>query len=137
MPKTTALSAQAGTTSPDYVGLLYFLLQPFLEFPDSLSVDCEQSNNNKRVWLRVAFGVTEKGRVFGRGGRNIQAIKKVLETAAVAAGQSLYLDIHGTHASTPPRSDDSRRKPERTKQGTRRLDPPKPSVKPRPQLREN
>jgi predicted RNA-binding protein YlqC (UPF0109 family) len=83
--------------SPDYTGLVRFLLEPLLDSTESLKIDCEQLNHNQRVWIRVAFEASEKGRVYGRGGRNLQAIRTVLETAAIAAGQSLYLDIYGHH----------------------------------------
>ena len=83
-------------TSPDYVGLLRFLFQPFLESPDSFRVDCEFST--ARVWIRVAFESEDKGRVFGRGGRNIQAIRTVIAAVAAAAGHSVYLDIYGSQA---------------------------------------
>ncbi len=86
-------------TTPDYVGLVNFLMQPFLESPDSLSVDCEISNSTKRAWIRIAFDSADKGKVFGRGGRNIQAIRTVISAAAQAAGQSAYLDIYGSNDS--------------------------------------
>jgi predicted RNA-binding protein YlqC (UPF0109 family) len=96
MPSQTNLSTQAQNTSPDYIGLVEFLIEPFLENSDSLYVDCEEINQKKRVWLRVAFDNTEKGKVFGRGGRNIQAIKTVLNTAATIVGQSVYLEIYNS-----------------------------------------
>lgn len=83
---------------PDYAGLVRFLVQPFLESPDSLSVDCEISPSTARVWIRIAFEGEDKGRVFGRGGRNIQAIRTVMAAAAALAGQSVYLDIYGSQA---------------------------------------
>ncbi|BAZ67999.1 hypothetical protein NIES4106_27570 [Fischerella sp. NIES-4106] len=85
------------TVSPDYVGLVRFLMQPFLEFPESLSVDCEMYHTHKRAWIRIAFESTDKGKVFGRGGRNIQAIRTVIAAAAEAAGHSVYLDIYGSN----------------------------------------
>jgi predicted RNA-binding protein YlqC (UPF0109 family) len=96
MPSQTNLSTQAQNTSPDYVGLVEFLIEPFLDNSDSLHVDCEELNEKKRVWLRVAFDSTEKGKVFGRGGRNIQAIRTVLNTAATIVGQSVYLEIYNS-----------------------------------------
>ncbi len=72
-----------------------FLVQPFLESPESLKVDCEISQTLKRAWVRIAFDTTDKGKVFGRGGRNIQAIRSVIAAAAELAGQSVYLDIYG------------------------------------------
>ncbi|MDF5718566.1 MAG: KH domain-containing protein [Rhizonema sp. NSF051] len=122
------------TTSPDYVGLVKFLTQPFLDSPGSLKVDCEITHTRKRAWIRVAFDDTDKGKVFGRGGRNIQAIRTVLSAAADAAGHSVYLDIYGSASGnredlsfdedreerTPPRA--------REKRGD---GPSKPVTKPR------
>ncbi|BFM40592.1 KH domain-containing protein [Synechocystis sp. LKSZ1] len=86
--------------TPNYVGLVEFLVKPFLEFPDSLCVDCEQANQQQRVWIRLAFQETDKPRVFGRGGRNLAAIRAVLTSAAAGAGQSLYLDIYDGERET-------------------------------------
>lgn len=85
--------------SPDYGELVKFLVLPFLELPESLRVDCEVSPTKSKVWVRLAFEGSDKGRVFGRGGRNIQAIRTVLEAAAKVAGYSAYLDIFGSSAS--------------------------------------
>ena len=89
------LTKKSPNPSPDYVGLVKFLIEPFLESPESLSVDWETSLNHKRVWIRIAFDNADKGKVFGRGGRNIQAVRKVIAAAAAAIGQSVYLDIYG------------------------------------------
>ena len=94
MPNKTSLSVTETITSPDYNGLVRFLLEPFLENPGSLHVDCEQLDQTHKIWLRVAFDSTDKGKVFGRGGRNIQAIREILKTTATLAGQSIYLDIY-------------------------------------------
>lgn len=80
--------------SPDYVGLVHFLVQPLLDSPASLKVDCEVVSAKARVWIRLAFDDSDKGRVFGRGGRTIQAIRIVLEAVAQAAGHVVYLDIY-------------------------------------------
>lgn len=90
--------SQLKTTGTDYAALVRFLVQPFLESPNSLKVDCEQVQSQPKVWLRVAIDGEEKGRVFGRGGRNIQAIRTVLEASARLAGFSLYLDIYGSQS---------------------------------------
>jgi uncharacterized protein len=83
-------------TPPNYIGLVHFLMQPFLESPESLRVDCEISQALQRVWIRIAFDSEDKGKVLGRGGRNIQAIRTVLDAAALSAGESVYLDIYGS-----------------------------------------
>jgi len=80
---------------PDYSGLVRFLVAPFLESPETLSVDCEIVSSGPRVWIRLAFDLADKGRVYGRGGRNLQAINQVLTAVAQAAGHSVYLDVYG------------------------------------------
>lgn len=109
-------------TSPDYVGLVKFLMQPFLESPESLSVDCEITHSCKRVWIRIAFEGTDKGKVFGRGGRNIQAIRTVITAASQAAEQTVYLDIYGSTAG-------SREGLSFEEEAEERLPPPKPREK--------
>ena len=119
-------------TSPDYLGLVKFLIEPFLESPNSLSVDCEKSRANERVWIRLAFEGEDKGRVFGRGGRNIQAIRTVIQAVAQAAGQSVYLDIYDDSAGESPRGEGNYG----SKPSGRRLAPRRPSTpKPTPKFR--
>jgi predicted RNA-binding protein YlqC (UPF0109 family) len=125
--------SKLSAASPDYAGLVRFLVQPFLETPDCLSVDCEISPKTRRVWIRVAFESEDKGRVFGRGGRNIQAIRTLIAAAAAAAGHSVYLDIYGSQAqdreTMSGSEEDGRVAP--TKLRERRPTDPKPVVKPR------
>lgn len=89
--------------SPDYVSLVRFLVEPFLELPESLSIDCETLHAKQRVWIRLAFEGADKGRVFGRGGRNIQAIRTVIQAVAQAAGQFAHLDIYDETSGAPRR----------------------------------
>ncbi|MGK7933847.1 MAG: KH domain-containing protein [Microcystaceae cyanobacterium] len=78
---------------PQYHKLAQFLIEPLLDNPSEMKIDCEPVNEKRKIWIRVAFDDTDKGRVYGRGGRNLQAIRMVLENAAAMAGQSIYLDI--------------------------------------------
>ena len=84
---------------PDYDGLVRFLIEPLLESPALLSFDCEQISSTKRVWIRLAFEDSDKGKIYGRGGRNIQAVRNVLQTAAQMAGETLYLEIYEEHSN--------------------------------------
>jgi uncharacterized protein len=119
-PLVKKMASKALKTSPDYIGLVRFLIQPFLEDPKTLSVDCEFSVNLQKAWIRIAFDNADKGRVFGRGGRNIQAIRTVITAAAAAAGQSVYLDIYGSSGGRDGIPDDEDREeripPPRTNQ---------------------
>ncbi|MGV2827079.1 KH domain-containing protein [Myxosarcina sp. GI1(2024)] len=94
-------------TSPDYEGLVKFLIDPLLDDPQSLYIDSEIIRERK-IWLRVAFDSDSRGKVFGRGGRNIQAIRTVLNTAAALADQLIYLDIYdGENRNRPERQSSS------------------------------
>jgi predicted RNA-binding protein YlqC (UPF0109 family) len=111
-------------------------MQPFLDSPESLRVDCEISHTRKRAWIRIAFDSTDKGKVFGRGGRNIQAIRTVVSAAAEAAGQSVYLDIYGSNIGGRDDfsfdEDDSERLPmPRSRDRRSNGGPPRPIAKPR------
>ncbi len=102
MPETTPPAMNySSIDSPDYAGLVRFLVTPLLEFPDALRVDSEVNPAKTRVWLRLAFESSDKGRVFGRGGRTIQAIRAVLVAAAAAHGHSVYLDIYDSQEQSP------------------------------------
>lgn len=79
----------------NYERLARFLMTPFLDSPEGLKIDAEQLNAHSNVWLRVAFSPEERGRMFGRGGRNIQAIRTVLQATATLHGQRAALDVHG------------------------------------------
>ena len=94
MLKPNSWPNSSDSTSPDYLGLVEFLVRPLLESPAFLSVDCEQVNKNQRILIRLAFENNDKRRTFGRSERNIRAIRMVLQVAATVASQSLYLDIY-------------------------------------------
>lgn len=129
-PPNKAASQTSTAELPDYVGLVRFLVQPFLESPNSLSVDCEIFPNTARVWIRVAFEGEDKGRVFGRGGRNIQSIRTVIAASAALAGHFVYLDIYGGQAFTSTSdAEDARNRVERTKPKEPRGTTPKPALK--------
>jgi predicted RNA-binding protein YlqC (UPF0109 family) len=79
---------------PDYKALAHLLIEPLLSSA-SLQMDVETTCGGRKVWLRLAFDSKDRGRVFGRGGRTLQAIRQVMMAAAQLAGQSLYIDIYG------------------------------------------
>jgi hypothetical protein len=81
--------------SPDFPGLVQFLVEPFLDSPNSLRIDCEKNAVQSKVWIRIAFKGDERGKVFGRGGRNIQAIRTIVRATAALSGWSAYVDVYG------------------------------------------
>ncbi len=94
MPNNNPFLNLDDVSSPDYDGLIRFLVEPLLESPELLSFNCEYILSTKRIWIRLALEEKEKGKVYGRGGRNIQALRTVLQTAAQISGDTLYLEIY-------------------------------------------
>lgn len=125
------------TTSPDYSALVRFLVEPFLLSREGLKLDCEISQAGSRVWLRLALAEEDKGRLFGRWGKNIQAVRTVLKMAATQAGQSVNLEIYDepkvsdrserTSESHGERNHGERREPSFPRPA-RSLDTPRPSI---------
>lgn len=98
VPNSNTPPSPQSQPQPDYNALVKFLVTPFLESPDSLRVDSEVSARTLRVLIRMAVEGEDKGRLFGRGGRNIQAIRTVVQAVAQAAGQVAYLEIFGSQS---------------------------------------
>ena len=129
MPNKTKSSGDRTAVSPDYEQLARFLIEPFLENPQSLKLNSEINSQGKKIWLRVAFDESDRGKVFGRGGRNIKAIRTTIQTAASAHDELVFLDIY---SDEPERGENGRR--ERSSSGgngnrNRRKSAPKPAPK--------
>jgi predicted RNA-binding protein YlqC (UPF0109 family) len=110
---------------PDYEGLIRFLMKPFLDSPDDLKTDIEQIGDKRPVLLRVAFSPEDRGRMFGRGGRNIQAIRTVLETTATLHEQRVSLDVYGESAHQARASSEENASGERGRRPRRNHRPPR------------
>ncbi|MGF1516199.1 MAG: KH domain-containing protein [Nodosilinea sp.] len=108
---------------PDFPELVRFLVEPFLDSPDSLRIDCEENAVQAKVWIRIAFKGDERGKVFGRGGRNIQAIRTIVRATAALSDWSAYVDVYGTSEQ------------ESGVEHRPRTVSPRPTPKPKPQLR--
>jgi uncharacterized protein len=124
VPNSDTPPSPRSTASPDYNGLVKFLVTPFLESSDSIRVDSEVSPRTSRVLVRLAIEGEDKGRIFGRGGRNIQAIRTVLQAVAQSAGQVAHLEIFGSQSNGREGNSDDRSDPPRS--GSRRPSRPRP-----------
>ncbi|MEM1425719.1 MAG: KH domain-containing protein [Cyanobacteria bacterium P01_H01_bin.130] len=105
-------------TSPDYPALLRFFLEPLLESPDALVVDCEQVASRGRVWIRIALAPTDRGRAYGREGHTLQAMQKIVAHVGRLAGQQVSLELFGERSPGRERRDGPRS--ERSERPSRR-----------------
>ncbi|MEM8504145.1 MAG: KH domain-containing protein [Cyanobacteria bacterium P01_D01_bin.1] len=80
----------------DYEALARYLMEPFLDKPEELKFHIESLSGGKKLWLRAAFNEEEdKGRVFGRGGRNIKAIRQTIMVAGKLDDMTVNLSVFG------------------------------------------
>lgn len=81
---------------PDYINLVRLLLEPLVSVPESLKVDCETCAGGQKILVRVAVEEGDRGRVFGRGGRNVDAVRTLLKVSALTAARTAHLEVHGS-----------------------------------------
>ncbi|MGP1382936.1 MAG: KH domain-containing protein [Thainema sp.] len=134
-PESAENSVVAASSPVDFTALTRFLLEPLVESSDSLKIDCEASATRGRVLIRVAFDGEDKGRVFGRGGRNIQAVRTILGAVAQLSGYSAHLDVHGSSSSG--NDGDSRERSHRSSSNHRSKPRPDSGRRSRPKPRDN
>lgn len=133
MPEETPKPLVEGEENLDYGALVRFLIEPFLETPDALRVNCEVLGKPPKTLIRVAFAEEDRGRVFGRGGRNIQAVRTVLKATAQLHQQVAHLDIYGETRASDGDASSQRRSSDGHPRGRRNR--PRPPA-PRPQRKE-
>ncbi len=97
------------SNQPNYRELVEFLVTPFLDKPEALRFDCESYADQSKLWIRLAFDQSDKGRVFGKGGRTIQAIRRVVDIAGQLADQKVHLEVYGMNREESRPSGPNRR----------------------------
>jgi uncharacterized protein len=116
------MTEQYLSQNPQYDKLVAFLLQPLLDEPEELRIDCEYLPAHARVWMRIAFQPADREKLLNGSSRHLYAIKTVLSAAARIAGQSVYLDIYGSESrtrATGERSDRQSRSDDRSSRSAR------------------
>jgi predicted RNA-binding protein YlqC (UPF0109 family) len=66
----------------DYTGLVEFIVKNIVENPDAVEVD-GNSRRHRSQTVEVRLDPTDVGRVIGKGGKNIEAIRAVVKAAAI------------------------------------------------------
>jgi uncharacterized protein len=132
------MTEQSLSQNPQYDKLVSFLLQPLLDEPEELRINCEYLPAHARVWVRIAFQPADREKLLNGSSRHLYAIKTVVSAAARIAGQSVYLDIYGSESRTratsersdrQSRSDDRSSRPARSNTSPpRRVDRPIPAT---------
>ena len=71
--------------------LLVLLVRPIVDEPDRVEVEASESDTRVDLELRVA--PDDIGKVIGRGGRTIRAIRTVVKAASVKVGKRVNVEV--------------------------------------------
>jgi hypothetical protein len=71
--------------------LLVLLVRPIVDEPDRVEVEASESDTRVDLDLRVA--PEDIGKVIGRGGRTIRAIRTVVKAASVKVGKRVNVEV--------------------------------------------
>ena len=71
--------------------LLVLLVRPIVDEPDRVEVEASESDT--RVDLELRVDPDDIGKVIGRGGRTIRAIRTVVKAASVKVGKRANVEV--------------------------------------------
>ena len=71
--------------------LLVLLVRPIVDEPDRVEVEASESDTRVDLELRVA--PDDIGKVIGRGGRTIRAIRTMVKAASVKVGKRVNVEV--------------------------------------------
>ena len=71
--------------------LLVLLVRPIVDEPERVEVEASESDTRVDLELRVA--PDDIGKVIGRGGRTIRAIRTVVKAASVKVGKRVNVEV--------------------------------------------
>jgi uncharacterized protein len=72
--------------------LLAYLARSLVDKPDEVSVESFEEQDGTVV-LELHVAEDEAGKVIGRGGRTVAALRTVMKAAAVRSGQRVLVDV--------------------------------------------
>ena len=75
----------------NYKELVEFIVKHLVTQPDAVSVESGEDENGIKVMIRVAH--EDVGRIIGKRGATINAIRLLAKAAAVKAGERVDVDI--------------------------------------------
>jgi predicted RNA-binding protein YlqC (UPF0109 family) len=73
--------------------VLLYVARGIVDDPDAVEVEEEEGDGVLRLLLTVA--PDDRGKVIGRGGRTIRAIRDVLRAASTRSGVNVQVEIVG------------------------------------------
>ncbi|MHB1574930.1 MAG: KH domain-containing protein [Candidatus Dormibacteria bacterium] len=76
---------------PDYAGLVRYMVEQMVSQPDQVRV--EQEDDGHRSVVRVETAAVDLGKVIGRNGRHIEAIRMVVRAASLRNRDRVQVEV--------------------------------------------
>ncbi|MGH7609437.1 MAG: KH domain-containing protein [Candidatus Dormibacteria bacterium] len=76
---------------PDYGALVRYMVENMVSRPDQ--VDVEEERDGHRVTVRVKTAPEDLGKLIGRGGRHIEAIRLVTRAASLRPRDRVLVEV--------------------------------------------
>ena len=88
-----------GAASPpkDVRELCEYLVLGLVDEPDQVSVTVEMTDD--AIVLRIIVAPDDRGKVIGKGGRVVRAIRSVVRAGAVKSGRRVLVEVDETPAA--------------------------------------
>ncbi|MBK9054767.1 MAG: KH domain-containing protein [Chloroflexi bacterium] len=74
-----------------YAELVEYVVKSLVDDPESVSV--EETRQSDQVLLELRVAEPDMGRVIGKGGRVINAVRSIVQIAAAKKGERISLEI--------------------------------------------
>ncbi len=71
--------------------LLEFLIKSLVDNPDEVHV--EETEHSNEIVLELSVNSSDMGRVIGKGGRVINAVRSLIQVSAAKAGKQVSVEI--------------------------------------------
>jgi predicted RNA-binding protein YlqC (UPF0109 family) len=76
---------------PDYGELVRYMVRSIVSQPDAVEVTVEQDGH--RVTVRITTAPGDLGKLIGRGGRHIEAIRMVVRAASLRPRDRVQVEV--------------------------------------------
>ena len=77
----------------DFTGLVRSLVEPIIENPQDLSIEESFDEESDTALVEIRVHEDDAGKVIGRQGRVIKAIRTLVRAAATRAGQHVDVEL--------------------------------------------
>lgn len=71
--------------------ILHYIISSIVEFPEKVSID--QVEENEGVSFTISIAQEDMGKVIGKNGRMIRAIRNVMKIPAIKQGKRININL--------------------------------------------